>query len=126
MLKRQLLNRRVSRERSLLLTLSQLVLILLFAVVPFAAQIQEQPTKERKLIAQAEPEYPDTLKRLYIGGVVRVEVQVGPNGAVKSTKLLGESPILGQSAMKAIKQWKYAVAAADETLIVKYEFDPHR
>ena len=48
------------------------------------------------------------MKRLYIGGVVRVEVLVAANGVVKSTKLLGGSPILGQSSMKAIKQWKYA------------------
>jgi TonB family protein len=100
--------------------------IVLVTVVPFVAQIQEQNTRERKVISRVEPEYPDTLKRLYIGGVVRVEVEVQSNGAVKSTKLLGGSPILGQSTMKAIKQWKYAPAPSDETLTVKYEFDPHR
>ena len=78
------------------------------------------------MISRVEPEYPDALKKLYIGGVVRVEVQVAPNGTVKSTKLLGGSPILGQSTMKAVKQWKYAPAAAEETLTVKLEFDPHR
>jgi len=45
---------------------------------------------------------------------------------VKSTKLLGGSPILGQSTMKAIKQWRYAPAASEETLTVKIEFDSHR
>jgi TonB family protein len=58
--------------------------------------------------------------------VVRVEVVVAANGSVKSTKLLGGSPILGQSTMKAIKQWKYAPAGAEETITVKVEFDPHR
>jgi TonB family protein len=57
---------------------------------------------------------------------VRLEVLVAPNGTVKSTKLLGGSPILGQSTMKAVKQWKYAPAATEETLTVKLEFDPHR
>jgi len=66
------------------------------------------------------------LKRLYIGGVVRVEVVIAPNGVVKSTKLLGGSPILGQSTMKAIKKWRYAPAASEEVLTVKLEFDPHR
>ncbi len=78
------------------------------------------------MITRVEPEYPDALKRLYIGGVVRVEVLVAPNGLVKSTKLLGGSPILGQSSMKALKQWRYAPAAADEVLTVKFGFDPHR
>lgn len=125
MLKSEVRSCRSSSERSFLLTLSQFV-ILLFTVVPFVAQIQEQNIRERRVITRVEPEYPDTLKRLYIGGVVRVEVEVQPNGTVKSTKLLGGSPILGQSTMKAIKQWRYAPAAADETLTVKFEFDPHR
>ncbi len=81
---------------------------------------------DRRVISRVDPEYPDALKRLYIGGVVRVEVQVAPNGSVKTAKLLGGSPILGQSTMKAVKQWKYAPAGAEETLTVKVEFDPHR
>ena len=117
---------RVNRERRFLFKLTPLLMILLFSALPFLAQVQEQSTRERKLITRVEPEYPDTLKRLYIGGVVRVEVEVEPNGVVKSTRLLGGSPILGQSSMKAIKQWKYAPAATEETLTVKLEFDPHR
>src|SRR6266545_3488778 len=74
---------------------------------PLVAQTRDQTTAERKVVARVEPEYPETLKRLYIGGVVRVEAVVSAAGAVESTQLLGGSPILGQSAMKAIKQWKY-------------------
>jgi TonB family protein len=96
-----------------------------FGASPLAAQSFES-SSERKIITRVEPEYPDALKRLYIGGVVRVEVLVAPNGVVKSTKLLGGSPILGQSSMKAVKQWRYAPAASEETLTVKLEFDPHR
>lgn len=91
-----------------------------------AAQTYETSGQERKVLNRIDPDYPDALKKLYIGGVVRVEVQVAPNGVVKSTKLLGGSPILGQSTMKAIKQWKYAPASADETLTVRVEFDPHK
>jgi TonB family protein len=91
-----------------------------------AAQTYQPGENERKVLTRVDPDYPDALKKLYIGGVVRVEVVVAPNGSVKSTKLLGGSPILGQSTMKAIKQWKYAPAGADETLTVKIEFDPHR
>jgi TonB family protein len=109
-----------------LVALRQLVIIALLSIVPSVAQVQEQSSKERKLITRVEPEYPETLKRLYIGGVVRVEVEVEPSGVVKSTKLLGGSPILGQSTMKAIKQWRYVPAPSEETLTVKIEFDSHR
>src|ERR1039458_9888312 len=117
---------RVSRGGRLLLTLSQLVITVLLSVVPFVAQIQEQSTRERKLIARVEPEYPETLKRLYIGGVVRVEAEVSPKGVVKSRKLLGGSQILGHATMKAIKQWRFAPAASNQALAVKVEFDSHR
>ena len=93
---------------------------------PLAAQAHDQTTVERKVVTRVEPEYPETLKRLYIGGVVRVEAVVSPTGAVESTQLLGGSPILGQSAMKAIKQWKYAPSGSKGKLIVQMEFDPHR
>lgn len=91
-----------------------------------AAQTYETNANERKVLSRVDPDYPDALKKLYIGGVVRVEVEVSASGTVKNTKLLGGSPILGQSTMKAIKQWKYAPAAADETLTVRVEFDPHK
>jgi protein TonB len=108
------------------------LLVILWAVfvagsgLQVVAQTYETSAKGRKVITRVDPDYPNALKKLYIGGSVRVEVLVAPSGAVKSTKLLGGSPILGQSTMKAIKQWKYAPAAADETLTVKVEFDPHR
>ena len=90
-------------------------------IAPTAAQVSD-----RRVITRVEPDYPDALKKLYIGGVVRVEVQVAPNGSVKNVKLLGGNPILGQSTMKAVKSWKYVPAAGDETLTVKLEFDPHK
>lgn len=81
---------------------------------------------DRRVITRVEPEYPDALKKLYIGGVVRVEVEVAPNGTVRNVKLLGGNPILGQSTMKAVKSWKYAPAPTAETLTVRLEFDPHK
>lgn len=108
-----------------ILTAGTLALVLCGTVKPLASQAQPS-TVERKVVTRVEPEYPETLKRLYIGGVVRMEVVIGTNGAVQTTELLGGNPILGQSAMKAVKQWKYAPAAAKEKLVVQLEFDPHR
>jgi TonB family protein len=119
-----------SGQCRLVLTLGLFLACLLFRALllplPLAAQSTDQSSSDRKVITRVEPEYPDALKRLYIGGVVRLEVEVAPSGVVKSTKLLGGSPILGQSSMKAVKQWRYAPAATEEVLTVKLEFDPHR
>jgi TonB family protein len=130
LVRNELIGSFIHRQRRLLLPSGLLVTSLILSanvlsVTPLAAQTTDQSSSERKVITRVEPEYPDALKRLYIGGVVRVEVVVASNGAVKSTKLLGGSPILGQSTMKAVKQWRYA-SGAEETLTVKLEFDPHR
>jgi TonB family protein len=126
MLKCEVVNSPTNDMRRLLLTFSLLMMSVLVSSLPLAAQAHDQSSSERKVITRVEPEYPDALKRLYIGGVVRVEVVVAPNGVVKSTKLLGGSPILGQSTMKAVQQWKFAPAASEEILTVKLEFDPYR
>ena len=117
--------RRLAQNLGVALPLSVLLMSCLsvgvFSSGPCAAQ-----ESDRKLITRVEADYPDALKKLFIGGVVRVEVDVSPNGFVKNVKLLGGNPILGQSTMKAVKRWRYAPAASEEKLTVKLEFDPHK
>ncbi len=126
MLKPEIVLYRSSGERRLLLTLAVLAVAAFVVVKPVASETQDPTSAEREVVTRVEPEYPETLKRLYIGGTVRVEAVVAANGAVVSTQLLGGNPILGQSAMKAIKQWKYSPANAKGKLVVQLEFDPHR
>ncbi len=119
------MNHTTTRKSGTLRAAGLIILTLAFTAVVFPSHVLSQNGGERKVVTRVEPEYPDTLKRLYIGGVVRVEVSVSSNGTVQTTELLGGNPILGQSAMKAIKQWKYE-AGTKEKLIVQLEFDPHR
>jgi len=126
MLNREVHNRRTHNQCRILVTFVLLMMSVLLSSLPLLAQSSDQNLSDRKVITRVEPEYPEALKRLYIGGVVRLEVLVSSNGTVKSTKLLGGSPILGQSSMKAVKQWRYAPAGSEEVLTVKLEFDPHR
>jgi TonB family protein len=123
MLKQEVVKR--WRAGGLLLSLS-LPPAAFLMVALLALPARGQVAGERKMITRVEPEYPNTLKRLYIGGIVRVEAVIAPNGTVQSTQLIGGNPILGQTAMRAIKQWKYAPANAKEKLVVTIEFDPHR
>jgi len=126
MLKREVVNGGTNHQCRTLIAIFLLGTSVLVSAMPLAAQARDENSSDRRLVTRIEPEYPEALKRLYIGGVVRLEVLVAPNGVVKSTKLLGGSPILGQSTMKAVKQWRYAPAAAEQTLTIKLEFDPHR
>src|SRR5215467_3409849 len=55
-------------------------LFLWFAGAPLRSQTESAGATDRKLISRVEPKYPPTLERLYIGGVVRLEVDIAPNG----------------------------------------------
>jgi TonB family protein len=104
------------------------LVICLFACVvsvPLFSQ-SEEAAAERKVITRVEPKYPPTLERMYIGGVVRLQVDISANGSVESAQLLGGNPILGQAAIVAVKQWKYASASHKTQQVEKLEFDPHR
>ena len=93
--------------------------------VPLFSQ-SEDGASDRKVITRVEPKYPPTLERLYIGGVVRLQVDVAANGTVESAQLLGGNPILGQAAIAAVKQWKYAPGIRKTRQVERLEFDPHR
>jgi TonB family protein len=81
---------------------------------------------ERRLLTRIEPEYPETLKRLSIGGLVRLEVTISPKGNVEKAELLGGNPILGESAIAAVKQWIYTPNHSRTTEEVSIPFDPAR
>jgi TonB family protein len=81
---------------------------------------------QRRLITRIEPEYPDTLKRLGIGGTVRLRVTISAKGNVESVELLGGNPILGEAAIFALKQWVYAASHSRTIAEVSLPFDPHR
>ena len=111
-------------RRSRLLFLVGLTIVCLG--LPLWSQSPDDTVRDRKLITRIEPQYPATLERLYIGGVVRLEVVVAANGSVESATLMGGNPILGQAAIAAVKQWKYAAGSAKTKLVERLEFDPHR
>ena len=104
------------------------LLLCLFAMVvsvPLFSR-SDEAAGERKVITRVEPKYPPTLERLYIGGVVKLQVDVVANGTVEGTQLIGGNPILGQAAIAAVKQWKYVPAKAKTRTVERLEFDPHR
>src|SRR5208282_1544783 len=76
--------------------------------VKVLAVVSEGNLPERALLVRVEPEYPETLRQLRIGGTVRLRVTVSPQGHAESITLLGGNPILGEAAIRAVKQWVYA------------------
>jgi len=81
---------------------------------------------QRRLIIRVEPEYPETLKRLDIGGMVRLQITIAAKGDVENVELLGGNPILGECATSAVKQWVYAASQSPTIAEVSISFDSHR
>jgi len=98
---------------------------MVYYFVPTSYAQQDSKT-ERKLITRVEPDYPPVLKMRQIGGTVRIQITITPKGAVENPKMLGGNPILGESAVAAVRKWKYASAEAATTTIVSVEFNPYR
>jgi periplasmic protein TonB len=82
--------------------------------------------KERKVIKQVEAQYPSILKRRGIGGTVRLRVTVKADGSVKDVEVSGGNAILADSAVEAVKQWKFSPASAETIVNVAVIFDPNK
>lgn len=80
----------------------------------------------RKIVKEVEPEYPRVLKKMEIGGVVRLKVTIRPDGTVVGSEVLGGNPILAGEAQKAVAQWKFAPGPNTSSAEVKITFDPHK
>ena len=67
----------------------------------------------RSLIHRVEPEYPAEAKAQHIQGPVVLDVQVLGDGAVGNVAVVSGDPVLTQSAIDAVKQWRYQPASVD-------------
>lgn len=88
--------------------------------------VSDRHRAERTLLTRVEPEYPETLQRLQIGGIVRLAVTIAPNGTVENVTLLGGNPILAEAASKAVRQWVYTPGPSQTTIEVTVPFESHR
>ena len=62
---------------------------------------------EAHLVDHAAPSVPPLAKAARIGGTVKLEVTVSPNGDVTSVKVLSGHPMLVQAAVESVRKWKF-------------------
>lgn len=79
---------------------------------------------DRAIVKQQTPEYPALLKKLGIGGTVKLSVLVAADGTVKKTKIDGGNPMLGEIACSAVSKWKYVAAPQPSNQPIEMTFDP--
>ena len=79
----------------------------------------------RRARSKVQPVYPELARKMNIGGSVKVEVVVAPNGTVKDAKVVGGHPVLANAALEAVKKWRFEPAAVESTGVVDFKFESH-
>jgi TonB family protein len=87
-----------------------------------AAATPNALAEDRKAKSKVAPSYPELAKRMNVSGTVKIEVTITPAGTVKSAKAVGGHPLLIDSAMEAVKKWKFEAAAEETTQVVAFDF----
>jgi protein TonB len=62
---------------------------------------------EPRKLKYVSPVYPEIAKQARVSGVVILEATISPRGDVSSVTVLRGIPLLDQSAIDAVKEWKY-------------------
>jgi TonB family protein len=87
------------------------------------AQSSSSEEGKRKVKTKVAPVYPELAKRMNVTGRVKIEVIITPDGRVKSTRALGGHPLLVQSCVEAVKEWKFVAAPEETTQVVEFDFN---
>lgn len=97
------------------------LLAFVVAIALMTAGVASGENDSRKVKNRVEPAYPELARRNHVAGTVRIQIVIGANGQVKSTKPLGGHPLLVQSAESAVKRWRYE-QGAETTTVIEFHF----
>jgi TonB family protein len=78
----------------------------------------------RKAISKPTPRYPEIAKKMNLVGTVKVEAVIGTDGKVKETNVVGGHPILVESVLATLKEWKYEPAKTETPVTLSFDFRP--
>jgi len=97
------------------------VLLLLLTSCPGAwpEDLRNQP--QRALVHRVQPTYPEIARRLNLDGLVMVRAEVAADGHVRSVAVVSGNAILGQAALRAVRDWVFA-PGSEESVPVNVTF----
>jgi len=96
--------------------------VLLAGAMALAQQTVDEG--KRKVKTKVNPQFSDLARRLNVSGRVKIEVVIANDGHVKSSKALGGHPLLVQSCVDAVRDWKFEPAPEETTQVIEFEFKP--
>jgi TonB family protein len=93
-----------------------------FLILSLAGAQQAVEEGKRKIKSRTTPVMPELARRMNISGRVKIEIVVAPDGHVKSSRPVGGHPVLVQSCLDAVKDWKFENAPEETTQIIEFDF----
>lgn len=63
--------------------------------------------QQARLVSQPKPVYPPLAKQARIAGVVKLNAVIAKDGSIMNLSVISGHPLLVQSALDAVKQWRY-------------------
>jgi TonB family protein len=78
--------------------------------------------QDRKLLTRTDPEYPAIARSMNLHGTVKMKIWINRDGGVNRVEYIGGHPLLAESALKAIKTWRYESTPKETTTIVEVKF----
>ncbi len=96
--------------------------VILAGLTVSSAPLCAQQEPKRRVKSRVDAAYPEIARKYNLAGKVRISVVVAKDGHVKSTKVLGGNAVLANSALDALKDWKFMPGPDETTEIVEFDF----
>ena len=94
------------------------------AIAPRAVgQENSVENTKRKVKTRVVPDYPVLARQMNVTGKVKIEATISADGRVTSTRVVGGSPLLVNSASDALKKWRFEPGTKETTEIIEFDFN---
>jgi len=91
-------------------------------MVLLAGGLHAADQAERKVVQHEDAEYPVIAARMNLHGTVKLKIWISPEGSVRRLEYVGGHPLLTESALKAVKGWKFEPSSKESTQVVEVKF----
>jgi TonB family protein len=98
------------------------VAVSVLAMGAVAAQQSTIEDSKRKVKFKVNPQFSDLARTMHLSGKVKIELTIAPDGRVKSSRAIGGHPLLVQSCLDAVKDWRFEEAREETTQIIEFDF----
>jgi TonB family protein len=96
--------------------------IAVLAATMTSAQVSIGDLSKRKVKYKTNPQYSALAHRMLLSGTVKIEVVIAADGHVKNARAVGGHPLLVESCLDAVNDWRFEPVPLESTEVIDFEF----